>query len=80
MAQTVGERQVASRKADRESGIPLEESIIKEMTTKIAWAVGSTVHVAYGRKSSLRSACREIAADFTRDRLDLVDYNTLGRR
>ena len=78
---TPGEVQALERRAAaREGPEALAEQVIKEMTTKLAWAVGSTVHVAYGRKSSLRGACREIAEDFYRDRMDLMDYNTLGRR
>ena len=79
---TPGEQSAQARKsAYRDGGTAgLTEHVIKEMTTKLAWAVGSTVHVAYGRKSSLRASCREIAEDFYRDRLDLMDYNTRGRR
>jgi len=51
----------------------IREKVIAEMTTKLAWAVASTLHVAYGRKSFLRSQCIGMAEDMYDRKLEWMD-------
>jgi len=38
-----------------------ERPIVKEMTTKLAWSIGSTLHLTYGQRTALREWCEELA-------------------
>jgi len=71
--ETQGERQIRERKEDRRSGLTSEESHVKEMTTKLAWAVGSTLHVGYSRRSALRNVLHSMAQQMYNRRLDWMD-------
>jgi len=71
---TEGQRAIASRKADREAGLTSEESVIKELTAKLAWAVGTTLHVGYSRTSPLRKQLAALAQTMYNRKLDYMDF------
>jgi len=74
VTQTAGQRAIASRRADRAAGLTSEESVVKELTTKLAWAVGSTLHVGYSRTSPLRRQLGELAQTLYNRKLDYMDF------
>jgi len=53
--------------------VDIRHGVITEMTTKLAWAVASTLHVGYGRKSFLRGVCEEVAVGFYDRKLEWMD-------
>jgi hypothetical protein len=38
-----------------------ERPIVKELSTKIAWAVGSTLHLSYGERTKLKDWAADLA-------------------
>lgn len=51
----------------------ISHGVRHELTTKLAWAVASTLHVGYGRKSFLRKVCGEVAQVFYDRKLEWMD-------
>lgn len=50
-----------------------DEELVKELATKLSWAVASTLHVGYGRKSYLRTKCLSWATQLYERKLEWMD-------
>jgi len=38
-----------------------ERPVVKELATKLAWAIGSTLHITYGERSKTKRWAEELA-------------------
>ena len=52
----------------------IREAVREELATKLAWAVGSTLHVGYGRKTHLRRWALGMAERLYERRLEGLDW------
>lgn len=68
----------ADRAAPAASGSALDSNwknrpVVKELATKLAWAIGSTLHITYGERSQTYKWAQELAL-----RVYMAHKKTLG--
>lgn len=51
----------------------------KELSTKLCWAVGSTLHVSYGKRTRLRKWADDLAERLYDRRFEGIDYQNGAR-
>jgi len=54
--------------------------IVRELATKLSWAVATTLHVGYGRKSYLRKRCESWAEQLYDRQAEFMDSSKGSRK
>lgn len=61
MQKTISRASGASNRASALADDWRERPIVKELATKLAWAIGSTLHITYGEKGQTHKWAEELA-------------------
>lgn len=71
---TQGERAVEERARYIDAaGGSIEAGVKKELATKLAWAVGSTLHTSYSKKGPLREWADRMASRLWEQRFEMIN-------
>lgn len=62
------------------AGGSVADGMRKELATKLAWAVGSTLHVAYGKKGPLGDWAVRMSSRLYEQRFEMLDGPRGARR